>query len=246
MAFRKRSIRRKMTRTGKRTRRTTQSFQKRVKRVILKTAETKYFDRGVEDVELFHNLGRGTLLLPPSVVTSIPQLFNVWADITPGTARFQRIGDDIIPRGMKLKMWIANKTDRENTKVRVIVAQLPKQYAGAVTDYQFDPLQLPNTGALGHTNLMPPDTDKGVKFLYDKIHVIGQGQVNNTANKEKSKYVNIWVKTKMGRIKYDTNSFTIVQKPIAVYCIPYEQFNTATTSNLASCACFMRLYYKDP
>jgi len=213
----------------------------------MKTAETKYFDRGVENVELFHNLGRGTLIVPPTVVSSIPQLFNVWADIAKGTDRFQRIGDEIIPTGMKMKLWIANKSDRENTKVRIIVAVLPKQYAGAVVDYQFDPLQIPNTGALGHTNLMPADKDKGVKFLYDKIHLIGQGQVNNTANKEKSKYVNIWVKSKKGsKIKYDTNSFTIVNKPLAVYCIPYEQFNTATTSNLASCACFMRLYYKDP
>lgn len=232
---------------GKSSQAVDRTFQSRVNQVLMKKSETKYYDRGVEDVELFHNLGRGTLLLPPTVVTSIPQLFNVWADIAKGTDRFNRIGDVIIPRGIKLNMWIANKTDRENTKVRVIVAVLPKAYGGSVVPYDWNPLQQPNSGALGNTMLYPADKDKGVKFLYDKIHVIGAQQTNNTANKEKSQFLRLWIKPKRGsKITFDTTSSTIVNKPIAIYCVPYEQFNTATTSNIASCAAYMRLYYKDP
>jgi len=209
--------------------------------------ETKYYDRGVENVQLYHNLGRGTLITVPTQVTSIPELFNVWADINQGTARYQRVGDEIVPRGVKLNMWIANKTDRENTKVRVVVAILPKAFGGVVVPFDWDPLQQPNSGTLGNTMLYPADKDKGVRFLYDRIHVIGNNQVNNTANKEKSKFLSIWVKPKKGsKIKYDTTSSTIQNRPLAVYCIPYEQYDTATTSRVASMAACMRLYYKDP
>lgn len=236
------------SRRGKRTRRTTKSFRSRVGKVLMSKAETKYYDRGVENVELFHNLGRGaSALLPPTLVTAIPQLFNVWADIQQGAARFQRIGDEITPRGMKINLWLANKSDRGNTLIRVIVAVLPKTFGGVVVDYAFDPLQQPNSGVLGHTNLFPADKDKGVKFLYDRIHrPQGASCYNGVNNKEQNKYVSIWVKPKKSnKIRFDTTSSTIVNKPIAVYCIPYEQYNTATTSNIASCAAFMRVYYKD-
>lgn len=233
---------------GKRTRRMTRSFRSRVGKVLMQKAETKYYDRGVEDVQLYHNLGRGAGPLAPTGVTSIPQLFNLWTDINQGSARFNRIGDDLYPRGMKIRMYLANKSDRPCTKIRIIVAVLPKVFGGTVTDFAFDPFQITNSGAVGNTLLYPPDKDKGVKFLYDRIHRlpndanIGNGQVN----KEPTKYVNIWVRPKKGsKIRYDTTSSTIVNKPIAVYAIPYEQYSTLTTDNVASCAAFARLYYKD-
>jgi hypothetical protein len=46
------------------------SFQSRVK-----TAETKYFDLGQENIQLYHNLGYGTILIHPTTLTSI--LFNL-------------------------------------------------------------------------------------------------------------------------------------------------------------------------
>lgn len=242
-----RRLSRKRTRRGKRTRRTTRNFRRRVGRVLMSKAETKYYDRGVEDVQLYHNLGRGAGPVGPTSVTSIPQLFNVWADIQQGAARYQRIGDEITPRGIKLKLWLANKYDRGNTLTRVIVAVLPKMFGGAVVDYAFDPFQQPNSGVLGHTNLYPADKDKGVKFLYDRVHrPSGASCYNGVNNKEQNKYINIWIKPKRAtKIRFDTTSSTIVNKPIAVYCIPYEQYSTAVTSNIASCAGFMRLYYKD-
>lgn len=219
---------------------------------MLKTVETKYYDRGVQNVQLYHNLGRGTLITAPTVVTSIPELFNVWADINRGADRYQRVGDEIIPIGIKLRLWLAAKYDRPNTKFRVIVAVLPKAFGGVVTPYDWDPFQLPNTGSLGQTTLYPADKDKGVKFLYDRIHTcpqlgaypLGGGAGND---KECNKYVNIWIKSKRNsKIKFDTTSSTIVNKPIAVYVVPYEQFDTLTTSRVGTVAAFMRLYYKDP
>jgi len=215
--------------------------------------ETKYYDRGVQDVQLYHNLGRGTLITVPTQVSSIPELFNVWADINQGTARYQRIGDEIVPRGVKINMWLANKIDRPNTKIRVIVAILPKAFGGVVVPFDWDPLQQPNSGTLGLTGLYPADKDKGVKFLYDRVHSMGADQpgaytdVSGWLRKERTKFLSIWIKPKKGtRVKYDTTSSTIQNRPLAVYCIPYEQYDTATTSRVSSVAANMRLYYKDP
>lgn len=222
------------------------SFQSRVTRVLMKKAETKFFDIGLEDQQLYHNLGWGTTLIPPTTITSLPTWFNPWINILQGSGRFNRIGDDITPRGISMKLWVANKTDRENTKVRIIVARIPKLFGGVVTTASFDPLQIANQGTNGNNLLKPPDTDKGVKFLYDRIHVVGSQQVNNTAAKEKSKVIKLWIARKGNRtIKYDTTSTQIVNNPLAVYCIPYEQYSTLTTDRVASIAGFMRMYYKD-
>ncbi len=97
---------------------------------------------------------------------------------------------------------------------------------------------------------MPADHDKGVKFLYDKIHRLDSSFVAARAAggmvKEPTKVIRIWIKRKRAnKIKWDTNGNTLVNKPLAVYCIPYEQYDTATTSRVATMAGFMRMYYKD-
>lgn len=225
-------------------------FAARVKQVLMKKTETKYLDRAVENQQLYHNTGFG-VGVPPFPVSSIPALFDSWANITMGTARSERIGDRITPRGMALKIYLANKNDRPNTMIRLIVAVLPKSRGTVVTGSQFNPFQLPNTGILGNRMLFPPDTDKGVKFLYDKIHRISSNQSvgavypqNNT--KEATKVVKLWIKRKRASdIVYDTVTQEIVNKPIAIYAIPYEQFSTLETDNIASFACYQRLYYKD-
>jgi len=212
----------------------------------MKATETKHTDLGLENQQLYHNLGAGVGAVPPTGFTSLQTWFDPWAYISQGTSRFERIGDKITPRGMSIKLWVANKTDRENTKVRIIVAVLPKVYNGAVTGTTFRPFETPNLFGVNNCLLLHPDSDKGVKFLYDRVHIVGQGQVNNTAGREKSKLIKLWIKRKRSRdIVFDQNGLDIINKPLAVYVLPYEQFSTLQTDNIASCAGYMRLYYKD-
>lgn len=241
-----RSARRsKRTRRGKSRTTRPKSFAARVKKALLSKAETKYFDIGLENNQLYHNLGFSASGLPPTTVSSIPGFFNPWARISPGTGREQRIGDKINPTGISLKLYLANKEDRPNTMIRLIVAVLPKTFNGAVVGTQFNPLQIPNSGVLGNTMLYPADKDKGVKFLYDRIIRMSGAQRWNGV-KEPTKVVKLWIKRKRSReIVFDTTSVDIVNKPLAVYAIPYEQFSTLTTDNIASIAGYMRMYYKD-
>jgi len=230
---------------GKYSRKT--SFQSRVKKVLLKTAETKYYDIGVQNVELYHNCGEFITLFP-GFETAIVNWFNPWAKITKGTDRLNRIGDRITPRGMSLKMFLANKADRPNTQYRIIVATLPKLFDTSITTARFDPFQRANNGTCENTHLLPADKDKGIKFLYDKIHRLTQvrGVGGTTVGKEMTKTVKLWIKRKRSNdIIYDTTSTTIVNKPLAIYVIPYEQYSTLETDNVSSMTGFMRMYYKD-
>lgn len=226
------------------------TFTSRVKRVLLKTAETKHLDLAIENNQLFHNLGYGTTGVPPVNVTSIPFFFNPWSKIQQGVARNMRVGDKITPRGMSLKLYIANKTDRPNTMVRVIIAILPKEVNGTVTTNVFDPFQVQNSGTCGNNMLFSADQDVGVKFLYDKIHRINLGQATGVSGllnlKESTKVIKLWIKRKTSRdIVYSNALSVITNKPLAVYVLPYEQYSTLTTDNVASVAGFMRLYFKD-
>lgn len=236
----------KKSRPGRYNRRAgARSFQTRVNRVLMKKTETKFFDIGVQDNQLYHNLGWGTTLIPPTVVSSIPTWFNPWINILQGSARFNRIGDDILPRGMKVNLFLANKEDRPNTSYRIIVARIPKLYNGVITTASFDPFQAPNQGLCGNTHLLLPDKDKGVKFFYDKIHTMKSlwGQAHA---KEFTKTVRLWIRRKnSNKIKYDTTSTMIVNNPVAIYILPYEQYSTLTTDRVASVTGFMRMYYKD-
>lgn len=224
--------------------------------ILNRRTETKYFDIGVENQQLYHNTGFG-VGVPPFPIASINAFFNPWALIQLGTARENRVGDKITPRGMKLNLWLAPKDDRPNIMMRIIVCSLPKVFNAAVVGTQFNPFQLPNSGIMGNTMLYPLDKDKGVKAFYDRVITLNVGfsassagtSVAPSANnirREPHVYKSLWIKRKRARdIVFDTTSSTIVNKPLAVYVIPYDSFGTLTTDNIASVAGFMRMYYKD-
>lgn len=235
-------------------RRGRRSFSSRVKKVLMKTSETKYHDIAFENRQLYHNLGSEPN--PPGVVipvnvTSSPDWINPWVNITQGTARNQRIGDKINPVGMRLKIYLANKFDRVNTMYRLIVAILPKLVGTTVTSNVFDPFQIANAGVTGNNMLLPSDKDLGVKFLYDRIHRISaqsKDVVGAGTGKEVTKIIKLWIKRKRAQSIVFSGPLigsTIVNKPLAIYCIPYEQYSTLTTDRVGSWSGHMRMYYKD-
>lgn len=251
MAYRKRmSSRRsyKRSRRGKYNRRLgNRSFQSRVTKVLMKTAETKFFDIGDENVQLWHN--NGTVAGPTNTMGSLQTIFNPWADIPQGTQRYARIGDKITPRGMALKLWLSNKLDRPNCTYRVVVLRAPKTITNLVTTYNVNPFQEANLGGTGNSMLRPIDHDKGFRALYDKIFHVQAGVSGTLAatstNREYHKVVKLWIKRKRSRaIQFGDNGI-IVNNPLMVFVWAYDSYGTLTTDNIASCAYWSRLYFKD-
>jgi hypothetical protein len=204
MAYkRKYRSRRKSYRKSRRGRssRRGRNFQTRVKRVLQKTAETKYFDIAEENVQLNHNLGTSAL-----ATSSIAQLYNPWADIIKGTSRQDRIGDKITPRGMSLKLWLANKADRPNLMYRFMVIRCPKSLQGSLTTYQAYPFQTANLASAQNIALMPLDKDRGFRALYDRVITINStfNLVPGQGYKEAHIFKKLWIKRKNSRpIVYD-------------------------------------------
>jgi len=238
-----------MTR-GKSSRRTRTSFKTRVTRVLMKKAETKYFDIAEENVQLYHNNGTSTTLA--SNPGSLQTIFNPWADIQVGYFRNQRIGDRIIPRGMSLKIWFANKSDRPNVMFRVIICRAPKIVSGSTVTYNsMYPFQPADLGTTGNQMILPLDKDRGIKAFYDKTFNLQLGTSNvevpilGYVGKELHMVKKFWIKSKGRPIQYDQASATIVNNPLLVYVIPYDSYGTLKTDNIASVSYFSRLYYKD-
>jgi len=215
----------------------------------MKASETKKYQFADENVQLYHNIGYTTTPLVPSQC-SLAQVFNIWADINKGTGSFNRIGDKITPRGMSIKLWLANKRDRPNLMYRIIVATTPKAIGGtAVTNTNVDPWDDIQLGSNGNKMIRMLDADRGVKVIYDRVIRLQENATFSDAGhaREVHMYKKLWIRKKQARtIVYDsTGSNQIVNNPIHVWVIPYDSYGTLTTDNVASMAYQGCVYYKD-
>jgi len=219
-------------------------------------SETKKYQFCDENVQLYHNLGASSTLPPIMTFASLINFYNVWADIERGTKKCDRIGDKITPRGMSLKIYLANKFDRPNTMYRIIIARVPKTVGGVATTYTSitNPFDDPQLGSTGNKMILPLDRDRGIKPLYDKIHrvtnnqAIGGGypEFNSNVVKEGTKVIKLWIRSKKARdILYDSSAQIIVNNPILMWIIPYEQYSSLVTDRVGSVSYYGTCYYKD-
>lgn len=225
------------------------SFAARVKRIVMKNQETKYYDIGTENQALYHDVGAATG--PTTNQWAIR--FNPWVQIPQGTNGYSRIGDEIRPVGIKMRLWLANKLDRPNVLYRIIVAILPKVYNNTVTTVgNFDLFAVMNAGTSNSTIASVIDREKGIKVLYDRVisnekgfSAYATGVGGDQDGREAHKLVKLWITRKRSKlIKYDSIG-NVLNNPLAVYVIPYDSYGTLQTDNIASCTWTMRLYFKD-
>lgn len=215
----------------------------------MKNAETKNYRIANENQQLYHNTGT------TGYAYVGPILFNPWRYIPLGTNNHSRIGDRIAPRGMSVRLWMANKLDRPNVMYRVLVLIMPKTYNSVgVTAGSVDIGATFQNGANGNYLTMPIDTEKGIKVLYDKVirNEIGfSAYASTTAAGDQNSvechlFKKLWIKRKRSRdVAWETAGVEIVNKPLNIYVIPYDSYGTLTTDNIASCAWTTTLYYKD-
>lgn len=243
---RKRSRSRK---TFKKSRRGKFSLKKTVNRILNRKIETKYFDQGDQNVQLYHNVGgAGPYVGTPALPVSDTVFFNPWLDIPPGTGRAARVGDEIMPVGMSLKIMLRNKLDRPNLYYRVIVCKVPKAGPGGSTTKNNVPIfEDTQQGTVGCAMIRPINKDLGVRAYYDKlIRLQGNTTDNGGSKKEISKIIKIWIKRKRSsKIIYDNVAASIVNSPLSLYVIPYDAYGTLQTDNIASYDYYCRMFYKD-
>ena len=245
-SYRKRPYKR--NRRGKSARRGA-SFKQRVRRVVMKQAETKYLTIGGENVQLYHDVGNSS---GPSTTQSA-FLFNPWSFINKGTDRMNRIGNKLTPRGMSIRLWLANKDDRPNLLYRVIFVVLARTVGVTVPTYNnIDLFKATDVGTNNSTIGADINTEYVKKVLYDRVWSNEKGTSTNFTNggwtqRESHIFRKIWIKAKRARpIEYlDGNGNYHKNNMFACYVIPYDSWGTLQTDNVASMAFNVKLYWKD-
>lgn len=241
---------RSRSRSGKyrRGRRTYQKMKKAATAVLNKKIETKHASFGNEDVSLYHNHQIGALNTQP---LSDIVFFNCWTKILTGTGVVNRIGNEIMPRGLSLRMYIENDDVRPNLHYRILIGMAPKlDIAGVATTY--NNLEPMDVGGSGSNIIRHINTDAGYKILYDRIHKneIGVSTVSGVSTKRYHFFKKIWLKAKKGiKIVYN-NSVTgvisdIINKRMFLSVIAYDSYNTPYSDYVAKLSYQCKMYWKD-
>lgn len=223
--------------------------------MILKTAETKFITVGTENTQLYHDIGN---FAGPSSNQGAT-LFNPWSFVTQGNGAKNRIGDMLIPRGISIKFWMANKLDRPNIIYRVMVVVLARSIQGTIPTYNnVDIFKATDIGTNNTTIIAEVDKEKVLKVLYDKLvrNEIGTSAAAvgsalapsaNWYAKEKHCVKKLFIKARKQKpIKYINGTNEHQNNFLAFYVIPYDSYGTLQTDNIASLAYYAKIYWKDP
>lgn len=225
--FRKKTVRRSKT----------ASLVKLIKKVSLKNCETKYVHNASENNQIYHN--------SPFIFNSLLNTTQGITDTGAGnTVLSNRLGDEVIARGISIKLWIANKVDRPNIMYRLIV-------------YKYQTLSQPTGPALfktGSGNRIMDDIDKEyVSVAYQKIFNLQVGYsaystatAGDTDSREAHTYKQIWIPLKNKKVTYPDAGALPKFFNYGFCILPYDSWGTLTTDNIASFSYQYKFYFKDP
>lgn len=238
---RKRSIAKRVYRKGKspfNSYSRTKQLIKLINKVSLKKAETKQGHFNEENVNMNHNSG--------ILRTNILYTTQGTTDTETGASNFaNRIGDEVIARGVKFKFWVANKSDRPNLMYRLVIFKYQSLKTPVSTDLW--------KGANG--NKMMDDFDReSFTPLYQRIFKVQQGfsaavAQENTAylkSKEAFKYLSVYIPLKNQKVKYSDGGNVPKFTNVGMVLIPYDAHGTLTTDTIASVNWSYKFYFKDP
>lgn len=202
---------------------------------VLKQTETKNRTIATENVQLYHNGGVGGNYVVQSNLLQTPV----------GTSQVTRVGDEVFGVGLKVRLWLSNKSDRPNVMYRVMIVSVPVEYASVTS-----PSNLFKND-VGNKMLDPVDTDR-YKVIYHRVFNPAAGDFSletGATNKEHSRLVSVYIPLKNRRIKYNTDGGSTPsyqRNCLSLVVIPYDAWGSTTGDNIASMAYHTKFYFKDP
>jgi len=225
---RRRPYKRKSTTPAMRT------LSRRIKTISLRQAETKMSSRLEENLQCTHN---GTYYVNGLLNTT--QGTNDPTDYSTG----DRVGDEIIARGMKIKLWMSNKLDRPNVMYHIYV-------------FQYNTLDTPTNSIFwrgtGVNRMLDGPNSERIKVL-KKIVVTSGSQFGDLSTgiggdgREHSYYRECWIPMYNRKIVYRRDGGGSPKgTDIGIAVTTYDAYGTPTTANIASFAFSKTLYFKDP
>lgn len=213
---------------------------KMIKTVSLRQCETKFTERGGQNINLYHNGGSGPNFLQ----------FDNMCRSDVGVSEVGRIGDEVFGVGVALRIWLSNKHDRPNVMHRIIIYRTAARYPDASIGSTDVADLLDDSGAGGNHMTSFVNTQR-YKVIKDFIVQPPKGDYSlesGATTRESAKMIKLWIPTR-GRIKYDTSASQYPKSErysIHMAIIPYSHFGALTSDNVSSCAINARFYFKDP
>lgn len=209
----------------------------------MKKAETKYYTLGGDDTLLYHD--RGTTTATAVGGTQGALIWDPWVNIGQGTGVRNRVGDEIYPRGMALRLTMFNAVDRQCLYYRIIVCKLNRVINGTgMTGGNFDMF---DTNGSNDCIASMIKNDSGVKVYYDKVFVV-QGNClgpSGPQNRKNRMFKKLFINPKGSKKIIFSAANTIINNPLAVFVLPYDEYATLRTDNVANCQYSCKLYFKD-
>lgn len=211
-----------------------------VKNIALKASETKRSTRHAENVFLNHN-----------TTYYIDNLFKTEEGTTnpSGTSIVNnRVGNEVIGRGLGIKLWISNKIDRPNVMYKILLIEHPTRLVG--TGMNDSILWQGVDGYGGVMNRMIDHVANNRVRVIKSFTFQPNKEANysqNPAKYEKSRLVDFYVPLKNRKIMYNLdNGYVASFKDMALCVLAYDAYGTLQTDTLASFAYNIRFYFKDP
>ena len=222
-----------------------------MKKVALKQSETKMSSQYTPDMQvLLHNR---TYFAGQLMATT-------QGDQNPnGIAETQnnRNGDSVVAKGVNIKFYLENFTDRPNVTYKIIIFRYNTLLINApqelMTDNEFW-CGLDGTGNLANRLLDRPNS-KNIRVLKTKIirptnqanYSIQTGGPAPTGPFNKSNYWQTYIKLHNEKIKYRNNDSVLVSSHgLAFAVVAFDTQNTPTISQVGQFMWQSTFYYKDP
>lgn len=217
-------IGRRMKKTPGLSKTQSKSVRKIAKSVVLRTAESKAFGFGEENIELYHNK---------------PYYSSNWLSCKQGTAddndrtqnRLVRIGDELLLKNVNIRLWLSNKQDRPNV-----------MYKAALFWYD-------SNATLSDTLVYFTQTNKMLdRYNNEQISIIDRKTVFSGAQyqaKEHSYLATLNGNWKAKKIIYDEGGSMPKKRTIGMVVVCYDAYGTLQTDNIASMAYDGKVTIKD-
>lgn len=204
-----------------------------IKSVVTRAAEPKRKDYQWNKTELYHNIIQGGFLLNYGSSTSGA------AACMPlqGTKDSERVGDEILLTGFKLRMLLGQKSDRPNVSFRYWVLSVPKGYAYAYATW-FD--------ATTNNVLLDSVNRDCCIILSTGIWRPNEAGLANSGGDEYTFVKQLWIPYRK-RIAFAPHATTAhSDRDIHFLIAPYDAYGSLATDNVAYIQLISTMYYRDP
>lgn len=167
-----------------------------------------------------------------------------------------RIGDQVIARGLKFKVYVENQADRPNVMYRIFLFKYNTLlYAGGATMQDNEFWEGPSGQGLLTNRMLGKVRTRNIKILKSKL-VKPTHQANFTIQTAgpvpngpyaKTDLHEFWIPLKNKKIQYrDGNSVFPTRDGYGFAIVAFDTQNTATSDHISNIMWQSTFYYKDP